>query len=402
MPRRHQLPAEATGLGDGEMNELRAPDNSIRQTTSSDEAESLNADFGHIILERIGKTYDGVEVLPDLDLAISRGEFFVLLGPSGCGKTTTLRIIAGLEAPTRGRTLLDGKDVTQTPSSKRNVNMVFQSHALFPHLTVWGNVAFGLQVKKVSSSDIERRVSEALHTVRLHGVDDRRPAELSGGQQQRVALARALVNRPAALLLDEPLGALDLALRREMQRELKDIQVRTGTTFVYVTHDQEEAMAMADRVAVMRGGLLEQVGTPRELYDAPASTFVAGFVGASNILAGPATPVGEGLVSVAIGDGHNILAPAPQTIRDLTHVLVRPERVSLEPVNAPASKLPGTVTQKTFLGQFMEYRVRVSDSVELVVHDAGVRDGDPDLGERVELQWRAADGVLLNETGSAP
>jgi len=376
--------------------------NPTGDATSSDEINGQNAGDGHIVLERIGKAYDGVEVLPDLDLAINRGEFFVLLGPSGCGKSTTLRIIAGLEAPTRGRTLLDGKDVTRTPSSRRNVNMVFQSHALFPHLTVWGNVAFGLQVKRVSRPEIERRVREALHTVRLQGVEDRRPAELSGGQQQRVALARALVNRPAALLLDEPLGALDLALRREMQRELKDIQVQTGTTFVYVTHDQEEAMVMADRVAVMRAGLLEQVGTPRELYDAPASTFVAGFVGASNILAGPAKPLGEGLVSVAIGDGHEILAPAPQTHSAHAHVLVRPERVSLGPVEQPASRLAGTVTQKTFMGQFMEYRVRVSNSVEIVIHDAGGRDGDPEVGDRAELQWRAGDGVLLDETRTTP
>lgn len=351
---------------------------------------------GHIVLEGIGKSYGGTDVVPRLDLTIKRGEFFALLGPSGCGKTTTLRIIAGLEEPTRGRVHLDGVDVTNTPSSRRNVNMVFQSHALFPNLTVWENVAFGLRVRRVPRSQISTRVRDALAMVRLAGVEQRRPAELSGGQQQRVALARALVNLPAALLLDEPLGALDLALRRAMQRELKDIQARTDTTFVYVTHDQEEAMVMADRVAVMRDGRLEQVGTCRELYNAPTSTFVAGFVGASNILSGRAELAPGDLVRLAVDDGDVFVDVPAHRATERLHVVVRPERISLRPLPEPASVMTGTVTRATFLGQFTEYRVQTSSGRELIVHDLGV-DAGPQVGDRVHMYWRAADSIELAE-----
>ncbi|HEY8028675.1 MAG TPA: ABC transporter ATP-binding protein [Gaiellaceae bacterium] len=237
-----------------------------------------------IELESVVKRFGGANAVDGVSLSIADGEFFSLLGPSGCGKTTTLRMIAGFVEPDEGRILLHGKDVTSVPPNKRPVNLVFQQYALFPHMTVYDNVAFGLSVKRVPRREHGSRVDDILRVVALEGYEKRRPRQLSGGQQQRVALARALVNRPAALLLDEPLGALDVKLRRHMQLELKRIQHELGTTFVYVTHDQEEALAMSDRIAVMDGGLVEQVGTPREIYETPASDFVADFVGTVNVL----------------------------------------------------------------------------------------------------------------------
>jgi spermidine/putrescine transport system ATP-binding protein len=237
-----------------------------------------------IELESVVKRFGGANAVDGVSLSIADGEFFSLLGPSGCGKTTTLRMIAGFVKPDEGRILLHGKDVTSVPPNKRPVNLVFQQYALFPHMTVYDNVAFGLSVKRVPRREHGSRVDDILRVVALEGYEKRRPRQLSGGQQQRVALARALVNRPAALLLDEPLGALDVKLRRHMQLELKRIQHELGTTFVYVTHDQEEALAMSDRIAVMNGGLVEQVGTPREIYETPASDFVADFVGTVNVL----------------------------------------------------------------------------------------------------------------------
>src|SRR3954451_17044713 len=232
----------------------------------------------------VSKRFGTHAAVDDVTLEIAEGEFFSLLGPSGCGKTTTLRMVAGFELPDAGRIVLKGNDVTEVPANRRPVNMVFQQYVLFPHMSVYDNVAFGLKVKRVPRGEHGERVQEMLRVVSLEGLDRRRARQLSGGQQQRVALARALVNRPAALLLDEPLGALDLKLRKEMQLELKDLQSRTGTTFVYVTHDQEEAMTMSDRIAVMNGGVVEQLATPRELYQRPASAFVAGFIGTSNLI----------------------------------------------------------------------------------------------------------------------
>ena len=242
-----------------------------------------------IVVDRLIKDFGDVRAVNDVTLEIPAGEFFSMLGPSGCGKTTTLRVIAGFEEADSGRVLLDGEDVTWVSPKKRNVNMVFQDYALFPHMTVAENVAFGLKLKRVDRSELASRVAEMLQVVRLDGYEDRRPAALSGGQRQRVALARALVNRPAALLLDEPLGALDLKLRREMQLELKRIQQSTGTTFVYVTHDQEEALTMSDRIAVMDGGIVQQVDAPKALYERPATAFVADFIGTSNSLCAHAT-----------------------------------------------------------------------------------------------------------------
>ena len=237
-----------------------------------------------IALEGVSKSYGKAAAVNDVSLAIGEGEFFSMLGPSGCGKTTTLRMIAGFEVPDEGRILLQGQDVTRVTPNKRPVNMVFQQYALFPHMSIYDNVAFGLKVKRVPRSEHRERINEILRVVELEGLERRRPRQLSGGQQQRVALARALVNRPAALLLDEPLGALDVKLRKQMQLELKRIQHELGTTFVYVTHDQEEALAMSDRIAVMNGGRVEQIGSPREMYEHPQTAFVADFIGSLNAL----------------------------------------------------------------------------------------------------------------------
>src|SRR5438309_6674203 len=232
----------------------------------------------------VSKRFGTHAAVDDVTLEIAEGECFSLLGPSGCGKTTTLRMVAGFELPDAGRIVLKGNDVTEVPANRRPVNMVFQQYALFPHMSIYDNVAFGLKVKRVPRGEHSERVHEMLRVVELEGLERRRTRQLSGGQQQRVALARALVNKPAALLLDEPLGALDVKLRKQMQFELKRIQAELGTTFVYVTHDQEEALAMSDRIAVMNGGRVEQIGTPREIYERPQTPFVADFVGSLNVL----------------------------------------------------------------------------------------------------------------------
>ncbi len=277
-------------------------------------------------LEKVTKVFGGVVAVDHLDLEIRRGEFFSMLGPSGCGKTTTLRIIGGFEEPTEGVVKLAGRDITDVPAFKRDINTVFQSYGLFPHLNVYDNIAFGLRRKHVDAQEIQRRVGEALELVNLGKLGKRRPSQLSGGQQQRVALARALVNRPTVLLLDEPLGALDLKLRKQMQLELKRIQDEVGITFIFVTHDQEEAMTISDRIAVMNRGRIEQLGTPDVVYEHPASVFVAEFLGTSNLLEGKFTGVRDGSGWVDLGDGHVIRIPAETRVRegDCVHVGVRP------------------------------------------------------------------------------
>jgi putative spermidine/putrescine transport system ATP-binding protein len=301
-------------------------------------------------LEHLTKQYGDVTAVAGIDLDIGRGEFFSLLGPSGSGKTTTLRMIAGFELPSSGRVLLDGRDVSRLPPYERDVNTVFQDYALFPHMTVGDNVAYGLMIRKVSRDERRDRVAEALRMVRLEGYQERKPGQLSGGQRQRVALARALVNRPSVLLLDEPLGALDLKLRQEMQIELKRIQQEVGITFIYVTHDQEEALAMSDRMAIFDHGLIEQVGSPAEVYESPATAFVAGFVGTSNILSGP---------SAAAIVGRDGL------------FTVRPEKIHLED---PAAGTPegslsalGHVRDVVYLGSDTRYHVALDHGGELAV-----------------------------------
>jgi spermidine/putrescine transport system ATP-binding protein len=308
-----------------------------------------------------------VKAVDRIDLRIAEGEFFSLLGPSGCGKTTTLRMIAGFEEPTSGQILLHGRDVVGVPPFRRDVNMVFQQYALFPHMDVFENVAFGLRRKKVAKDEIARRVAEALALVELEGREKRRPRQLSGGQQQRVALARALVNRPRALLLDEPLGALDLKLRQAMQLELKRIQREVGITFVYVTHDQEEALTMSDRLVVMDAGRIEQLGNPRELYEHPATRFVANFIGTSNILTGRLERRGDAWALAGFGPDERVLvtdagqAPQGQEVE----LAVRPEKMLLRTENDPPAPdrcaLRVKVTEVVYLGTSTQYRT-VTDS----------------------------------------
>jgi spermidine/putrescine transport system ATP-binding protein len=315
-----------------------------------------------------------VRAVEHVDLRIAEGEFFSLLGPSGCGKTTTLRMIAGFEEPTSGQILLHGRDVVGVPPFRRDVNMVFQQYALFPHMDVFENVAFGLRRKKVAKGEIARRVAEALALVELEGREKRRPRQLSGGQQQRVALARALVNRPRALLLDEPLGALDLKLRQAMQLELKRIQREVGITFVYVTHDQEEALTMSDRLVVMNAGRIEQLGSPRELYEHPATRFVANFIGTSNILTGRLERKGDAWALAGLGpDQRVVVTDAGETSQGQeVELAVRPEKMVLrgehDPPPPDRCALRVTVTEVVYLGTSTQYRTVTDAGTAVAVY----------------------------------
>ncbi len=329
-----------------------------------------------------------------LDLAIQQGEFFSMLGPSGCGKTTTMRIIAGFEEPTEGSVSLQGRDVTRDPPNKRDVNMVFQSYALFPHMSVFENVAFGLRRKGVNKDEITRRVGEMLEIVDLTGREQRRPRELSGGQQQRVALARALVNGPKALLLDEPLGALDLKLRQAMQVELKRIQREVGITFVYVTHDQGEALTMSDRIAVMDDGLIEHLGTPREIYERPANRFVAGFIGTSNLLTGEVSRITDGNAVVVVSPDEQVIVPAGERTMapsSQIEITVRPEKISISAgrPDSAGSVLRGTVTEVVYLGTSTTFTVRTTTGADMLVfqQNAASSSSDAARGDSVWLSW---------------
>jgi spermidine/putrescine transport system ATP-binding protein len=336
-----------------------------------------------------------VAAVRGIDLEIAQGEFFSLLGPSGCGKTTTMRVIAGFEEPTAGRVHLHGQDVTGVPANRRDVNMVFQSYALFPHMNVYENVAFGLRRRGVPKAEIGERVGDMLGIVDLAGREKRRPAELSGGQQQRVALARALVNRPRALLLDEPLGALVLKLRQAMQVELKRIQREVGITFVYVTHDQGEALTMSDRIAVMNEGLIEQLGTPREIYEYPASRFVAGFIGTSNLLGGEIAEAGRGTAVISYGTDGRIEVPVRDGLTvaagERLELTVRPEKIGIGP-DRPADDLcgvRGTVTEVVYLGTSTNYSVTTAAGADVVVflQNATSADDIAARGDSVWLSW---------------
>jgi spermidine/putrescine transport system ATP-binding protein len=344
-----------------------------------------------IALEGVTKRFGGHDAVREVSVEIGDGEFFSLLGPSGCGKTTTLRMIAGFETPDEGRIVLQGEDVTYVNANKRPLNMVFQQYALFPHMSIYDNVAFGLKVKGVPRSEHQKRVDDILAVVALEGFEKRKPRQLSGGQQQRVALARALVNRPAALLLDEPLGALDVKLRRQMQRELKRIQAELGTTFVYVTHDQEEALAMSDRIAVMSGGRIEQIGGPREVYETPASAFVADFIGSLNTLEIRVDEVVGGFVIMRLDAGDRIVVPVPAQARtgDRFRAAVRPERVRVNGDRAEGGSIVrGTVAELVYLGMYTQVGVdtaagrmashRLADEVERI-----------EVGTAVTLTWDA-------------
>jgi len=346
-------------------------------------------------LDRVSKVFGDVAAVDDLSLDIETNEFFSLLGPSGCGKTTTLRMIGGFEEPTYGTVFLGERDVTDLPPYRRDVNTVFQSYALFPHLNVFENVAFGLRRKKVAKDEVERRVHEALSLVDLLGFERRRPLQMSGGQQQRVALARALVNRPKVLLLDEPLGALDLKLRKQMQLELKTIQQEVGITFIYVTHDQEEAMTMSDRLAVMRLGRIEQLGAPEEVYEHPGTEFVAGFIGASNLLAGELASM-NGATTVRLATGEIIAVEDADLRPDVgsnVRVGVRPEKISIVPEAEPETlgrnKVTGTIRMAAYIGVNYQYKVDGPGGHELTVfvQNQGASGSHPTVGQRVRLEW---------------
>jgi spermidine/putrescine transport system ATP-binding protein len=360
-------------------------------------------------LYNVTKCFGATVAVDHVTLEIRQGEFFSLLGPSGCGKTTSLRMVAGFEEPDSGRVELTGRDLAGVAPYKRNVNTVFQSYALFPHLTVYDNVAFGLKRKKIAKIDLRDRVRHYLELVELPAFDDRRPAQLSGGQQQRVALARALVNEPAVLLLDEPLGALDLKLRKQMQLELMRIQREVGVTFVYVTHDQEEALVMSDRLAVMSNGRVEQVGNPEDIYERPATRFVAGFIGTSNIIEAPvAGRVGDFLqVESAPDDRLLVVAPAGVSIRNGEKLAftVRPEKLRIagehEVVPDRYCTVVGTVDDVVYQGVSTQLVVRTDAGATLVVFrqnnervsDAGVP------GNRVRLVWDPEFNVVLGADG---
>jgi spermidine/putrescine transport system ATP-binding protein len=313
----------------------------------------MNAREADIRLESVTKRFDDVLAVDDLSLDVERGSFFALLGPSGCGKTTTLRMIGGFEEPTAGTIYLGDRDVTGLPSYKRDVNTVFQSYALFPHLSILDNIGFGLRRRGVRGAELKRRVGEALELVDLAGMERRKPSQLSGGQQQRIALARALVNRPRVLLLDEPLGALDLKLRKQMQLELKGIQHEVELTFVHVTHDQEEAMTMADRIAIMNAGRIEQLGAPAELYEFPRTAFVASFLGISNLL--PGKVAGRGLVRLDEGTDVRVPVEALDGRAERVAVGVRPEKIRLGPGSGEDNRLAASLLESAYVGVATQY-----------------------------------------------
>ena len=345
----------------------------------------------------------------DLSLEIERGEFFSMLGPSGCGKTTTLRMIGGFEEPTSGTIYLGDTDVTGLPPFKRDVNTVFQNYALFPHLNVYENVAFGLRRRKVADGEIRTRITKMLELVELPGYEERKPSQLSGGQQQRVALARALINHPRVLLLDEPLGALDLKLRKQMQLELKRIQTEVGITFIYVTHDQEEAMTMSDRIAVMRAGRIEQLGHPEELYERPKTPFVASFLGVSNLLEGEVMGRDGGMISIRLRSGAILRAPDDGTaVGGAVRIGVRPEKLRVTSDGAEAATsglnaIDGVVLDASYIGVSTQYLVETADGHKLTVYaqnldTAGTSEVLAD-GQRVKLTWNPQHTFML--AGSA-
>ena len=361
------------------------------------------------------KKFGDVAAVDHIDLEVRDGEFFSLLGPSGCGKTTTLRMIGGFEEPTSGLIELHGQDVTWLPPYRRNVNTVFQNYALFPHLTIYENVAFGLRRKKVKDAEVKRRVGEMLALVELAGFEKRKPTQVSGGQAQRIALARALINRPSVLLLDEPLGALDLKLRKQMQLELKRIQQEVGITFIYVTHDQEEAMTMSDRIAVMNSGRYEQLADPETLYERPATRFVAGFLGISNLLHGSVVERSDSHVAVRLEDDVVVRVPAAAAgSAAKIEVGVRPEKIRMygleQEIPAGMNVLTGAVRDASYLGVSTQYVVETrsggrlavyEQNVERTIHGSLYRPGD-----NVRLAWSpdhsfavapSADGIGVEE-----
>jgi spermidine/putrescine transport system ATP-binding protein len=357
-----------------------------------------------IELRAVRKTFGDVVAVDDVSLSVERGEFLTLLGPSGCGKTTTLRMIGGFELPTAGEIFIDGEEMGDRPPYRRPVNTVFQSYALFPHLSVGKNVSYGLEMSGVPRRDRSRRVAEVLDLVRLPHVEARKPAELSGGQQQRVALARALVNRPAVLLLDEPLGALDLKLRKAMQLELKRLNREVGATFVYVTHDQEEALTMSDRIAVMSDGLVLQLGTPEEIYERPRDRFVADFIGQTNFLEGRIVGTDGGFAAVdvpGVGVIRAVRSATSAAAIDVT-IAIRPEKIAFAgdaPVPPDWNSLDGEIVETIYLGTHSHHVLRLTGGTSLTVHrqNRAFPGSHPEIGQRTRLTFAPSSATVLAE-----
>jgi spermidine/putrescine transport system ATP-binding protein len=357
-------------------------------------------------LVAVSKYYGSVAALDDVSLQIRQGEFYTLLGPSGCGKTTTLNIVGGFIPVAKGQVYINGKLVQNDPPYRRNVNTVFQNYALFPHMTVAENIGFGPRMKKVSQAEIDRRVEEMLNLISLPGFGDRRPAQLSGGQQQRIALARALINEPAVLLLDEPLGALDLKIRKQLQGELLNIQRKVGITFVYVTHDQEEAMVLSDRIAVMNKGKVVQEDTPMAIYHHPANRFVASFIGESNFFHGEVREIAAGQVVVEIpGFAKPVRALTEQPVSNgqMVTVMVRPERMTWRSTTDDSldNMAEGVVRKATFLGMYIQIGVELADGSVVTIHQTS--EGETGnvsqslVGQRITIGWNIRDGQVLTD-----
>lgn len=347
-------------------------------------------------LKGITKKFDDTQVLKGIDLKVKQGEFVTLLGSSGCGKTTTLRIIAGLESQDAGQVFLDGEDMSNAAPNKRNVNTVFQNYALFPHMNVYNNIAYGLKIQKCSKAEIKERVTEILKLVQLEDFGKRMPSEMSGGQRQRVAIARALVNNPKVLLLDEPLGALDLQLRRQMQQELKRLQKKLGITFIYITHDQEEAINMSDTIVVMKDGLFEQMGSPADIYDHPKTSYVATFVGSSNIVAGEIIKVEEHKITVKNQAGIFVCRDEnyTMTIGQQLTAAVRSENVNVWR-DKKECYLQGVIKEKTFVGGMLRIEVALIDGTDIVISRQGIN-FSYEIGETVCLEWSETAAVPVD------
>jgi spermidine/putrescine transport system ATP-binding protein len=376
---------------------------SSRMTTTTDQATAVGE--ADVEFRAVTKRFGPLVAVNAVNLRVHKGEFLSLLGPSGCGKTTSLRMIAGFEQPDSGELLIGGRDVSGVPPYKRDVNTVFQQYALFPHMSILDNVCYGLKQRKVPKQERRRKAGEALELVQLVGRDKHRPSMLSGGQQQRVALARALVMNPRVLLLDEPLGALDLKLRKEMQIELKRIQDQVGITFIYVTHDQEEALSMSDRVAVMSNGVIEQLDEPRSIYDRPLTPFVADFIGDMNFIDGPVVEAADGGFAVDAGDGVVVRGRGNATRGEEVRVGVRPERLIAHPGPAPgtANSARAEVITKMYLGDQVQIVARLATGRDVIVREQRAS-ADPALdtihpGDQVAISWDEAAPLLL---GDAP
>ena len=356
----------------------------------------MNQAGGNVIvrLTDVDKNFENDRVVKKLNLDVQEGEFLTMLGPSGCGKTTTLRMIAGFEYPTGGRIFLEGQDVDDKKPNERNVNTVFQNYALFPHMNVFDNIAFGLVEKKVKKDEIRRRVEEMIRLVRLDGMEKRMPSQMSGGQKQRVAIARALVNQPKVLLLDEPLGALDLKLRKQMQGELKHLQKRLGITFIYVTHDQEEALTRSDRIAVMNNGYLEQVGTPEEVYNHPQTKFVADFIGESNIIEGYIEHMTKDSIEVTMESGKAVIHESGYRLEEMVYLCVRPENLKITTDAVEGFRFRGQVREHIFIGSINKTMIELPNG-QMLKAETPAEDALVPVGTVVNVFWNPGKAVVM-------